>query len=91
MLEPLRPEYERLHEQAREFATMAAEASSKHQLSMAEASRATKITMANLQQVFDAKALVFKVYEDNVSRIVMAYSKAAREIKQDLQKKLAGE
>ena len=74
----------------REFYTLAPEVAKSRRLGIGEAAAVARVINANLAAIFEAES-VLAGYSKNVQRIVDAYSRAQREIKADLQAKLAGE
>lgn len=88
-LVPLRQQYNRLADEAREFYTMAPEASKARALSVTEAMRVARVVNRNLKSMYESEA-VFEAYNKNVQRVVDAYTRAVKEVKADLQAKLAG-
>ncbi|KAG2435856.1 hypothetical protein HXX76_007051 [Chlamydomonas incerta] len=87
-LGPLREQYKKLHEEVREFYTMAPEVAKAHKLSISEAAAVVRIVNADLAAIFEAEQ-VFEAYARNVQRIVDAYTRAQKEVKADLTAKLA--
>ncbi|GIL82688.1 hypothetical protein Vretimale_8267 [Volvox reticuliferus] len=87
-LAPLRPQYQKLHEEVREFYTLGPEAAKAHKLGIVEAASVMRIINNSLAAIYEAEQ-VFETYSRNVQRIVDAYSRAQTEIKADLQLKLA--
>ncbi|GLC45281.1 hypothetical protein PLESTB_000717100 [Pleodorina starrii] len=87
-LTPLRGQYQRLHEEVREFYNLAPEAAKARKLSIAEAAGVARVITNNLAVIYEAEQ-VFDAYSRNVQRIVDAYTRARTEIKADLQLKLA--
>eukprot|EP00198_Chlamydomonas_reinhardtii_P009885 XP_001699222.1 predicted protein [Chlamydomonas reinhardtii] len=87
-LGPLREQYKKLHEEVREFYTMAPEVAKAHKLSISEAAAVVKVVNTDLAAIFEAEQ-VFEAYARNVQRIVDAYTRAQKEVKADLTAKLA--
>ncbi|GLI67421.1 hypothetical protein VaNZ11_011617 [Volvox africanus] len=87
-LAPLRPQYQKLHEEVREFYTLGPEAAKAHKLGIMEAATVMRVINNTLATIYEAEQ-VFETYSRNVQRIVDAYSRAQTEIRADLQLKLA--